>query len=62
MYGDKDTTVPISYSEEAKNVIPHCEFHVIEGGNHEFYGQPFEDAMKYILSYIQTQLERREQL
>ena len=57
LHGDKDTTVPLSYSEEAKNVIPHCEFHVIEGGGHEFYGQPFEDAMEYILSYIQTRLE-----
>lgn len=62
LHGDKDATVPLSYSEEAKNVIPHCEFHVIEGGGHEFYGQPFEDAMEYILSYIQAQLERREQL
>ena len=52
LHGDRDMTVPLSYSEKAAELIPHCEFHVISGGGHEFYGQPFEDAMSYILSYL----------
>ncbi len=56
LHGDKDGTVPVSYSERATEIIKDCEFHVIEDGGHEFYGQPFEDAMTYILQYIEGQL------
>ena len=56
LHGDKDSTVPLSYSEEAKEIIPDCEFYVIKDGGHEFFGQPFEDAMSYILPYLEGQL------
>ena len=56
LHGDKDSTVPLSYSEEAKKIIPDCEFYVIKDGGHEFFGQPFEDAMGYILPYLEKQL------
>ena len=56
LHGDKDATVPISWSEEAKEIIPDCEFYVIKNGGHEFFGQPFEDAMSYILPYLERQL------
>jgi dienelactone hydrolase len=56
LHGDKDSTVPLSWSEDAKEIIPDCEFHVIRDGGHEFFGQPFEDAMSYILPYLETQL------
>ena len=29
---------------------------IIKDGGHEFYGQPFEDAITYILQYIEDQL------
>ena len=56
LHGDRDSTVDVSWSEHAAEIIPICEFHVISGGGHEFYGQPFEDAMGYILSYVDEQL------
>ena len=56
LHGDKDTTVPLSYSEAAKDIIPDCEFYVIKDGGHEFFGQPFEDAMGYILPYLEGQI------
>ncbi len=56
LHGDKDGTVSVSYSERAAGIIKDCEFHVIKDGGHEFYGQPFEDAMTYILQYIKDQL------
>ena len=56
LHGDKDGTVPISWSEDAAEIIPDCEFHVIKNGGHEFFGQPFEDAMSYILPYLNMQL------
>lgn len=57
LHGDRDSTVDVSWSEHAAEIIPNCEFHIILGGGHEFYGQPFEDAMEYILSYIDGQLD-----
>ena len=55
LHGDKDSTVPISYSEAAREIIPDCEFYVIKDGGHEFFGQPFEDAVSYILPYLEKQ-------
>ena len=60
LHGDKDSTVPISWSEDAKELIPDCEFRVIKNGGHEFFGQPFEDAMSYILPYLEVQLNNEK--
>ena len=57
LHGDRDGTVPISWSEDAEEIIPNCEFHVISGGGHEFFGQPFEDAVSYILTWLNAQIE-----
>ncbi len=61
LHGDRDRTVPISYSEKASEIIPDCEFHVISNGGHEFFGQPFEDAVACILPYLDGQLDEREE-
>ena len=55
LHGDMDHTVPLSYSEKAAGIIPDCEFHVIKDGGHEFFGQPFEDAIALILKYLEEQ-------
>ena len=60
LHGDKDGTVPISWSEDAREIIPDCEFYVIKNGGHEFFGQPFEDAMSCILSYLDRQLHNEK--
>ena len=52
LHGDRDSSVDISYSERAASVIPNCEYHVIAGGGHEFFGKPFEAAVVYILNYL----------
>ncbi len=57
LHGDSDSTVGISWSESAAGIIPDCEFHVISGGGHEFYGKPFEDAVGHILSYLAEMTE-----
>ena len=62
LHGDKDTTVPLSYSEAAKDIIPDCEFYVIKDGGHEFFGQPFEDAMGYILPYLEGQINSNNEV
>lgn len=52
LHGDADIVVPISYSEKAAAIYPDAEYHVIAGGGHGFYDQPFEYAKKYVLSYL----------
>lgn len=59
LHGDKDDIVPISWSKNAKKIIPDCEFHIIKNGGHKFFGQPFEEAMPCILHYLKMQLKRR---
>ena len=59
LHGDKDRTVPLSWSENAEAIIPDCEFYVIKNGGHEFFGQPFEDAMSHILPYLEAQLSSK---
>ena len=43
-----------------KEIIPDCEFYVIKNGGHEFFGQPFEDAMSYILPYLDRLLNNEK--
>ena len=59
LHGDQDGTVPLRWSEDASQIIPDCEFHVISGGGHEFFGQPFEEAITYILSYLDSRIENQ---
>lgn len=61
LHGDRDSTVPLSWSEEARKIIPDCEFHVIKDGGHEFFGQPFEDAMSFILPYLNRQVNESKE-
>ena len=56
LHGDRDGTVPLRWSEDASQIIPDCEFHVISGGGHEFFGQPFEDALSFILAYLDDRM------
>ena len=59
LHGDRDGTVPLRWSEEAAEIIHDCEFHLISGGGHEFFGQPFEDAFAHILSYLDSRIENQ---
>ena len=59
LHGDRDGTVPLRWSEDASQIIPDCEFYVISGGGHEFFGQPFEEALTYILSYLDSRIENQ---
>lgn len=52
LHGDKDGTVPMSYSEKAAEMYENCEFHIIKNGGHEFFNQSFEDAVEIILEYL----------
>ena len=52
VHGDSDSIVDVSYSEKAENTLKNCELHIIEGADHGFNGESYEQAVGYILSYL----------
>lgn len=52
LHGDSDNSVDISYSERAAEVIGDCDYHVIPGGGHEFFGKQFDEAAEYVLNFV----------
>ncbi len=52
VHGDSDSIVDVSYSEKAESTLKNCELHIIEGANHGFSGDDYEQAVGYILSYL----------
>ncbi len=52
LHGNRDSLVDISYSERAAEAYPDAELEVLDGAGHGFYGNSFEIAMDYILSYL----------
>lgn len=54
IHGDADNIVPLSYSERALEVYPSAELKVIEGGGHGFSGSDEEEAVGYMLDYLET--------
>ena len=53
LHGDRDGIVDLSYSERAAETYPDADFHVLHGAGHGFYGSSFEEALGYILEYLQ---------
>lgn len=56
VHGDRDSLVPLSYSERAVDVYPSARLAVIPGAGHGFYGESFDLAMEYILEYLSSRL------
>ena len=53
IHGDADSIVPLSYSERALEVYPSAELKVIDGGGHGFSGADAEEAIDYMLDYLE---------
>lgn len=53
LHGDRDDIVPLSYSERALEVYPSAELKVISGAGHGFYGADEQEAVDYILNYLE---------
>ena len=52
LHGDKDTLVPISYSERAAAEYPSASLTVIKGGGHGFYGSLQAEAANDALAFL----------
>ncbi|MBR1895972.1 MAG: alpha/beta hydrolase, partial [Pyramidobacter sp.] len=52
LHGDKDTIVPMSYSERAAKTYKSAAFHVIKDGAHGFQGPTFDQAIGFIEPFL----------
>ncbi len=57
LHGDKDSIVPLSYSEKAVESYQEAELNVISGSGHGFYGKNFDLAIDYIADYCNLNLK-----
>ena len=53
-HGDKDTLVPLSYSERAAEVYSNAELKVIQYGEHGFQGKLARDATAFAVEFLQN--------
>lgn len=54
IHGDKDTIVPLSFSERAEEVYPSAQLEVIPGAGHGFSGEDAQQAIDYMLEYLDS--------
>ena len=55
LHGDRDSTVPMTYAERAEKAYENAELHVIKGGGHEFFGDAFDQAVRYMEQFLSDQ-------
>ena len=60
IHGDRDSIVPISYSDKLAETIDNVEYHVIRGADHGYLGGDFELAVSYIRDFLEKNELRRE--
>lgn len=54
IHGDADRTVPVAYSEQALEAYPSAELKVMPDAGHGFYGEDVQQAIDWILEYLQN--------
>lgn len=55
IHGDRDSIVPVSYSDKLAETIDHVEYHVIRGADHGYLGADFELAVSYIMDFLNAE-------
>lgn len=53
LHGSVDNIVPVSYSDRASEIYEDVEYYVIDGAGHGFYGDTFDEAVRYVFEYLQ---------
>ncbi len=52
IHGSRDSVVPLSYSDRLADTVDHVEYHVLRGADHGFLGKNFDQAVSYILDFL----------
>lgn len=58
IHGDADTIVPLRDSERALEVYDSARLEVLPGAGHGFSGEDAEQAIRWILTYLDAQIQR----
>lgn len=58
IHGDADTIVPLRDSERALEIYDSARLEVLPGAGHEFSGENAEQAIRWILTYLDAQIQR----
>ena len=52
IHGSRDSVVPLSYSDRLADTVDHVEYHILRGTDHGFLGRNFNQAVSYILDFL----------
>lgn len=52
IHGDRDSIVPVAYSDRLAETVDNVEYHVIKGADHGYLGNDFELAVSYIKTFL----------
>ena len=55
IHGDRDSIVPVSYSDKLAETIDHVEYHVIQGADHGCLGEDFNLAVSSIRDFLKAE-------
>lgn len=50
--GDSDNLVNVSVAENAAELYPNCELHILKGAGHGFHNEHFEQAVEYATQFL----------
>ena len=56
IHGDRDSLVPLSYSERALEVYPSADLKIISGAGHGFSGSAAQQAIQFMSDFLQAHL------
>lgn len=52
IHGSRDSVIPLSYSDRLADTVDHVEYHILQGADHGFLGKNFNQAVSYILDFL----------
>jgi 2-hydroxy-6-oxonona-2,4-dienedioate hydrolase len=55
IHGDRDTLIPVKYSQEATRRIPHAELCIVKGGGHECLVSHQREVAPLIIAFLSRQ-------
>jgi len=61
IHGDRDSIIPVSYSDKLAETIEHVEYHVIRGADNGYLGEDFELAVSYIRDFLNNSEKRKKE-
>lgn len=58
IHGDKDQVVNISYAEKAVPLYKNCEYHVLPGAGHGFWGEQEQECRDLVSAFLKKEVSK----